>query len=246
MATKLVRPYKMSADKWVRTNRDELRDSNGREMYRVAIGEIFEGSNVVKVEELFYKDILFTALKNGSPYKTTITLGRNPQLTITCDGNVVLHNPQMIEIKKNIIKAINYIPQDITYAAMEEMRLNKERLEKRGKNTNLLMSYLGKQNTNYPVELVCAIVLENLCIDKRTMENELQNEIRVLDYESFLRLSMQTFSREQTKVESVNADVLKEMEEKAKELSLEFADIAYYVKEEAQTRLIQGYLREGV
>lgn len=170
----------------------EVEDYNERDgsrlLSKIAIGELREGSNISYIFEKIYTDILEDIKVNFSSYRINVRIGNTPQLIITLNDTLIIHNPELKYMTEHLKKIITKISPEYIINAYIEMRLNTENKSKLGNATLLLMSMInGADDTKYPVPFIQSIIKE--IIEQQyfdATDSDVKEYIRSLDYKEML------------------------------------------------------------
>lgn len=156
---------------------------------KLVIGEITENYQVIDyIIEDIYKNVLDTIMKNKYKYKVDVKINQIPQLIITCDGYLLLHNPKIKKLHDDVYECLSKLePKDIM-DAYYELRLNMNALGKLGPATEYLLvqirRYTGENiSSSFARELIHKYI-ENTFFSVE--EDDIKTYIRTLDYEDLL------------------------------------------------------------
>lgn len=113
MNTVIYKPFKRKASKWEMDTENILRDGMGRRAISVKIGmqnitDSVTGQVVsaTPIYEYIYEDILRNIFSDSEEYAVRVNLGCEPQITITYENRLVMHNDMIAKEVEKINKAV--------------------------------------------------------------------------------------------------------------------------------------------
>ncbi len=167
---------------------DYTRRDGTRSLNRLAIGESREESYVDYIFEDIYSDILEDLKENFHAYQIYVKIGNIPQLIITLNDTLIIHNPEIKEMAGRVKQILTDIPNEYIVNAYVEMRLNNENKAKLGNSTKLLVSMVNAiDNTKYPVPFIQSVIKE--MIEQNyfdTTDSSIKEYIRSLEYNEII------------------------------------------------------------
>ena len=122
MNTVIYKPFKRNASSWALDTESTITNSSGRRSFLVKIGvqqiadsDTGEVLDTTPITEYVYEDILRKIFTDCEEYSVRTNLGYEPQLVITYENRLVLHNDEisgMVEKIRDVIK--EYDEKDIS------------------------------------------------------------------------------------------------------------------------------------
>lgn len=193
MESVIYKPYKRSLSEWNNITDRVREDYGGRKIWQVEIGKkIFMDSKTEailseeSITEDIYLDIIQGIFTNKDTYAAKTTLGYTPQLVISYEGKLVVHNDVMSNYITDILNALKQIDRTLEVKAL----INTIMCEKMNTKLSADMRKVQKQvneicNSNYSPLLVGMVLKEFICENERTF-TEKQDELHYLSYEDLL------------------------------------------------------------
>lgn len=190
MGTIVYKPYKRKLNQWKCLSENIRTDKCGREIVPVEIGKTLymNGEKIEKEEEILediYLDIVTGIFANRDSYHTTICLGYEPQIVVSYEGALVIHNDKMSGYVDKILKILDKVEYSekvkvLVHAVEHEVKGNKYTTDMKK-----LQDYIKKESgISFSPELIGYVLKENLC-ENRVMTDK-QEELHWMAYEELL------------------------------------------------------------
>ena len=176
-------------DEWAIVENSEAQDEHGRPYVKIAIAEIHGKDGAIKyVTEAIYQNILNGLQENKGLYKIATNFGRTPQMYITMDGMLVIHNEQMMGIVRTVKDAMSKLPADMVCDALREA--NFESAENGLHMQAIAASVNAATGIRAPLGFIAA-VLNNYFADALTANDDIAGVTSSLSAEELRNYSME-------------------------------------------------------
>lgn len=232
----ILKPYKRNVAIWKNVPDSERKDDE-RSILRVEIGQMVTVDDQTKevirekpIQEDVYLDIL-QGLFSGQSYTAVATLGYEPQMIITYEGRLVIHNDYIPNYVRQVKKIFGKVKYSAGVKAMLNYVANVNSGEKYTAYLKKLQEWINEKcKANYPPEFVALALKEYICDDCRDVTEE-EMEYGYLTYEELLK-------------EAGNVLINREAEKQEKETDKGAALKEKYILNELLYRFVQGNLVE--
>jgi len=208
------KPYKQKASEWSSDPEKARAAANGREMMYVGIGSCIhhDDNTTEEIFEYIYRDILLGIFKNDKSYKLKMTLGHTPNIVITYDGLLVIHNDILLKEVEKIKEAILTLPKELIANCIANSVLNQMGLEKTSDELKQTTKKINQIcNADYPAEFIACIMKEYMCDELRELENEKQEELYFKTYEELVSEAALVLISDDKDIKKQEYDVLREI-----------------------------------
>lgn len=225
----ILKPYKRKMSSWqYDAEQSRLEEDSNRYILSVQIGEKLtideETSEKLDQEQLaedIYLDTLQGIFLNQKGYEVTVTLGYEPQVVITYEGRLVMHNDKIPQYEKEVMDLLKKTKSNILVQMLVDFTAHENSGSKYTELARHVQESINKvKGTNYPLEFIAYAIKDYICDIKRKMTEE-KMEYAYMTYEELLQ---------------VTGDVL------AAKFKGEKDEREEYVQEELLYRFIQGSL----
>lgn len=222
------------------------KDSNGREIVKLIIGDISIGREVQEyfIEDI-YRDILDEVMQNVSMYDVTERIGTVPQVVIESNGVLVLHNPNVQNYLEEVKKALKTIDSSYIYDAYIELRLNMNGKSKLQEATTILVNMIRHSTgVQYATPFIRTAIIQNIEEQYFSIQNsDLKNWFRSLSYEELVESSIEIMRLKATK-STKDQFLLECISESEDHKAISVKDIENAFGKELFYRLMNGTLRD--
>lgn len=236
---RITKPYK-TVTGWMEFT-DYNKNANGRPLSLIAIGEHREGLNIDYIQEEIYSDILEDIKNNVGSYQISVKLGNRPQLVISMNGSLIIHNPDVKETAGRLNELLERVSEDLIIDAYYEMRLNMEAKCKLSNTTFALASIINSaESTQYPVPFIQRAIVAKIESRYYSIKDSAVKEyVRSMDYTDLIAI-MSDIHRYKA-LDKMNDKYLSEL---LLQGNLTVKDIENIVGKELMYRLYIGTLTE--
>lgn len=222
------------------------KDSNGREIVKLIIGDISIGREVQEyfIEDI-YRDILDEVIQNVSMYDVTERIGTVPQVVIESNGVLILHNPNVQNYLEEVKKALKTIDSSYIYDAYIELRLNMNGKSKLQEATTILVNMIRHSTgVQYATPFIRTAIIQNIEEQYFSIQNsDLKNWFRSLSYEELVESSIEIMRLKATK-STKDQFLLECISESEDHKAISVKDIENAFGKELFYRLMNGTLRD--
>lgn len=221
---------------------EEFKNAEGRAIKYIVLGEIYLDNDSDYITEEMYSDILALVRRKKKNYKVEEAPKRIPQMLITNNGHIVIHNDHISGYIKTVQDILKSIPVKIILNGYKELRLNSEKNVKLTSRTaslvNMINAEAGIEFTN---SFIYAVIKEQLEETKfSTNGSDVKMYIRTLSYEEILNLCIECLYFKQLQV--INDEFIMEC---INESSLKIDDLQTILNKEMMCRLVTGAFNKG-
>lgn len=174
MNTVVYKPFKRNIDNWEIDPEATYKNDNGRKLILVKIGvqQIVDSDtgrvvDTTPVTEYVYEDILRSIFTKADEYSTRICLGCTPQLVVTYENRLVIHNE---DISKEMDKIMNvakgYDPKSISESLVNSL-LNYNTLMPLSKEYRSIIKDIDSKCDEYYSPDFVGLVLRELFFEQK-------------------------------------------------------------------------------
>lgn len=202
------------------TGEETEQDENGREISKLVIGEYSSeeaarfGTGYIVVD--IYTDILDEILKNHNSYMIKVFPGNMPILTVTGTNGIVTYSSQITSLKEAVLEYYKDIPQNILFAAYEDIRQNLNNGRKKLLTNDFVilecmvnkgLSSALKEEVKVAPDFISNTLIEYLEGEIfNTGETDIKEYIRALDIKGLLGIVIDINSSKYSKEDFVSSD----------------------------------------
>lgn len=240
---RITKPYKVSVDKWMQVESSEgsIFDSNGRELIQIAIGEYVDKENPKNIEyivETFYADLIHVILLDKN-FKVYVQIGKSPQLFVTNNGNLIVHNDSIKSVSKEIKSVLKEMSWGKKIGAFENLKENQQvsgyKID--ASTLEFVRQIKTKCNIDYPTQLIKAVLSEHILESFHLKEDRYEiSLLSSLSNEEMENLCMDFFKNFRN--ENFTNEVLKELSE-----SIPIEEIESFISKDILWRVMLGKIK---
>lgn len=196
---KIIKPYKIGIKSWKILPTEPLYNDNGREILRIAVGEIIDGDNSDYMYEDIYKDVLTCLFVDKQGYKVHNSYGLNPSILITCEDDIIPHNPTVSSLVNLTRDKLSLIDKDTLISCFIEMQETRKKSAKKGMKEKTLYKILNASNSNLSYDLIYFVLYEYIFetiqdTDDRPLKNKMLSvtDLKSESYKAFFKQDNRT------------------------------------------------------
>lgn len=187
MNTVIYKPFKKKIDKWEIDTSSVRENEHGRKLINVKIGvqQIVDcdTGNVVdatSVTEYIYEDILRNLFMNGEEYAARICLGYFPQVVVTYENRLVIHNEEISEEVEKIQEVIkDYNNREISEILVNSL-LNYNTQAQISKEYKMLIKDIDEKCDNYYAPDFVGLVLREYFLESKRNLSDYKEDLHFM------------------------------------------------------------------
>lgn len=177
---KRVRPYKVSLETWkMFPTPKPMYNDRGRQILRVAIGEIQDAENPDDHEYVYedvYKDVLANLFIEKQGYKVLNSYGKNPTILVVCDNDIIPHNPMVSDIINLIHDKFAIMDKNWLVECFVEMKQTRDIVAKKGTREKELYRVLNAKINNISNDIIYYTLMDYVYDDIRRQDSRSMKE----------------------------------------------------------------------
>lgn len=184
----IYQPFKINAYDW-QAIEDEVRTAHGKKIFKIIIGtriEKDEQGEVLRedlVTEEVYQDVLQGIFTQKDSYKVRVRLGREPNVVITYNGELICHNDKIEDYVMQLFAAFDEVKKEAATDMLVNGVLNENIQERFTKESQQFVNEVNLLCTaNYPPEFITIALKKYLCENGRYFDLPGSKDLHYTDY----------------------------------------------------------------